>query len=77
MLAAEIADFPVAAYSVQQSNGKLEIIPNQIEPAPYGIATAKGSSLIVALQKAFDALVADGTYESLLRTWNLEAGELP
>jgi len=74
---AEIADFPVAAYSAQQSTGKLEVIPNQIEPAPYGIAVRKSSTpLSTALQKAFDEIKKNGKYDEILKKWNLEAGKL-
>jgi len=74
---AEMADFPVAAYSAQQSNGRLEVVPNQIEPAPYGIAVRKSSApLRDALQKAFDAIRKNGKYDEILKKWNLEAGKL-
>jgi len=75
---AEMADFPVAAYSAQQSNGDLEIIPNQIDPAPYGIAVRKSST---ALRDALTAALAEikksGKYDEILQKWNLEAGKLP
>ena len=74
---AEIADFPVAAYSAQQSNGSLEVLTNQIEPGQYGIAVRKSSTALKqALQKAFDAIKADGTYDQILAKWNLQAGKL-
>ena len=74
---AEIADFPVAAYSAAQSNGALEVIPNQIDPGPYGIAVRPDSDeLEEALQQAFDQLVEDGTYDEILEKWNLAAGAL-
>jgi polar amino acid transport system substrate-binding protein len=75
---AEMADFPVAAYSATQNEGKIELIPNyQIEPAPYGIALRKSSTALNdALQEAFDAIVADGTYDEILTKWSLEAGKL-
>jgi polar amino acid transport system substrate-binding protein len=75
---AELADFPVAAYSAQQSNGALEIVPNQIEPAPYGIAVRKTSKpLSDALTKAVAAIKKSGKYSEILKKWNLEAGALP
>ncbi len=75
---AEMADFPVAAYSAQLSNGALEIVPNQIEAAPYGIAVRKSSTALRdVLQAAFDELVATGVYLELLENWNLEDGKLP
>lgn len=73
---AEIADFPVAAYSAQLSGGKLEIIPNQIEPGAYGIAVRKASDLADALQQAMDAIRKSGKYDEILEKWNLEAGAL-
>lgn len=74
---AEIADFPVAAYSASQSDGELEIVPNQIDPAPYGIAMRPDSDeLEDVLQQAFDQVKEDGTYDNILETWNLSAGAL-
>ena len=75
---AEMADFPVAAYSAQKSEGKLEIIPNQIEPAPYGIAVRKTSKpLSDALTKAYAEIKKSGKLDEILKKWNLEAGKLP
>ncbi len=74
---AEMADFPVAAYSAQKSAGKLEVVPNQIEPAPYGIAIRKSSiALRDALQKAFVEIKKSGKYDEILKKWTLEAGKL-
>jgi polar amino acid transport system substrate-binding protein len=74
---AEMADFPVAAYSASQSNGALEVIENQIDPGPYGIAVRPDSDgLEEALQAALDQLIADGTYAEILEKWNLAAGAL-
>lgn len=74
---AEIADFPVAAYSASQSGGALEVIPNQIDPAPYGIAVRPDSDeLEQALQDALDQLIEDGTYADILEEWNLAAGAI-
>jgi polar amino acid transport system substrate-binding protein len=75
---AEMADFPVAAYSAQQSGGKLEIIPNQIDPAPYGVAVRKTSKpLSDALTKAYTAIKGNGKLDAILKKWSLEAGKLP
>jgi polar amino acid transport system substrate-binding protein len=74
---AEMADFPVAAYSAKQSSGRIEVIPNQIEPAPYGIAVRKESkALRDALAKAFDTIKKNGKYEEILKKWGLEAGKV-
>lgn len=74
---AEMADFPVAAYSALQSDGALEILDTQIDPAPYGIALRKSSTALRdALQAAFDQIVDDGTYAAILEEWDLSAGAL-
>ncbi len=74
---AEMADFPVAAYSAQQNEGKIELVDTQVEPGPYGIAVRKSSTALRdALQKAFDAIVADGTYAEIVVKWDLTAGAL-
>lgn len=74
---AEMADFPVAAYSAQQSGAKLEVVPNQIDPAPYGIAVRKTSKpLNDALTKALAAIRANGKYDEILKKWTLETGKL-
>lgn len=72
---AEMADFPVAAYSAQQNEGKIEIVPNQIDPAPYGIAVRKSSTALRdVLQQALDAIKASGEYLEILGAWDLESG---
>lgn len=74
---AEMADFPVAAYSSQQNEGEVELLDTQIDPGPYGIAVRKDSSeLREALQAAFDRIVEDGTYDEILEKWELTAGAL-
>ncbi len=73
----EMADFPVATYSAQQSGGRLEVVPNQIEPAPYGIAVRKDSKALQdVLAKAFAAIKASGKYDDILKKWSLEAGQV-
>lgn len=74
---AEMADYPVVAYSAKQSNGAVETIATQIEPQPYGIAVRKSSTdLRDVLKKAFDQIVEDGTYMEILKKWDLAVGAL-
>jgi polar amino acid transport system substrate-binding protein len=71
---ATAADSPVLAYAVLQTKGKLALAGKIFGEAPYGIAVAKKSSLAQALQEAFVAIKKDGTYDSILKKWGVEAG---
>jgi polar amino acid transport system substrate-binding protein len=71
---AELADSPVMAYAVQQSNNALELAGDVYEAAPYGYVVAKDSGLSEALQAAVQSLIDDGTYEDILKDWGLEDG---
>lgn len=76
---ADIADFPVAAYSARTSGGgnDFEVVGEQIDPAPYGIAVAKDkTALRDAVQEALRAVIADGTYDRILEKWGVGRGAL-
>jgi polar amino acid transport system substrate-binding protein len=73
---ATIGDFGPFAYVAQQSNGKFEVLDANYSPAPYGIAMPHGSALAPAVEKALDALVADGTYAKTLDKWGVSAGAI-
>jgi polar amino acid transport system substrate-binding protein len=74
---AEMADFPVAAYSSAQNEGEIDLVDTQIDPGPYGIAIRKSSTALRdAIQAAFDQIVEDGTYAEILEKWDLSAGAL-
>jgi polar amino acid transport system substrate-binding protein len=72
---AMLADSPVIAYAVKQSNGKLEAVGDIYDSAPYGYVVAKkNTDLANALAAALKALKADGTYEKVLTNWGVEQG---
>jgi len=71
------SDFPVAAYAVKTSGGgkDFEIVGDQVEAAPYGIAVAKNNDqLRDALKDALDAVIKNGEYEKIVAKWGVEAG---
>ncbi|MEV4431546.1 ABC transporter substrate-binding protein [Streptomyces sp. NPDC049555] len=73
------SDFPVAAYAVKTSGGgkDFEIVGDQVEAAPYGIAVAKDNAqLRDALKEALEAIVKNGTYEKVVKTWGVDAGAI-
>ncbi|WP_405869428.1 MULTISPECIES: ABC transporter substrate-binding protein [unclassified Streptomyces] len=71
------SDFPVAAYAVKTSGGgkDFQIVGEQVEAAPYGIAVAKDSTqLRDALQAALNAVIENGEYEKILTKWGVTDG---
>ncbi|POX55603.1 atrA protein [Streptomyces sp. Ru71] len=71
------SDFPVAAYAVKTSGGgnDFQIVGDQVEAAPYGIAVAKSSTqLRDALKAAVDAIIKNGEYQKILEKWGVTAG---
>ena len=64
-----MADTPVAAYAVKQSDGKFKISGGPYGNAPYGIAMSKDSGLQQPVLAAVKALMADGTYKKILDYW--------
>nr|BFE82570.1 ABC transporter substrate-binding protein [Planobispora longispora] len=73
---AYLDDFPPGAVAVQE-NSSLRISGPQIEAAPYGIAIGKGKgTLKKAVQQALYELFEDGTYDALLKKWEIAEGSL-
>ena len=75
--AAGSSDFPVAAYAVKTSGGgnDFQLVGEQVEAAPYGIAVAKNNTqLRDALKAALDAVIANGEYEKVIKKWGVEDG---
>ena len=71
-----LADSPVAAYAVKQSEGKLKLTGDAYDSAPYGIAINKKTGLTEAIQAAVQVLMDDGTYDAILKKWGLESGAI-
>jgi polar amino acid transport system substrate-binding protein len=71
-----MADSPVAAYIVKQSNGQFELTGEPYNSAPYGIAIPKESGLAAPVLEALKELMANGTYESILTTWGVQDGAI-
>jgi polar amino acid transport system substrate-binding protein len=78
-LAADLEDFPAAAYLARTSGGgnDYELLGSPSDPTPYGIAIAKkDTELRDAIVDALKDAILDGTYDKLLRKYNLHAGAL-
>ncbi|MEX1255247.1 MAG: ABC transporter substrate-binding protein [Dehalococcoidia bacterium] len=74
---ANLSDMPVASFDAEQSDGALEVVGTQIDPAPYGIVVRKGSpELKAAIEAAVAALMASNEYAEILADWGLESTAL-
>ncbi|MDQ6851471.1 MAG: ABC transporter substrate-binding protein [Actinomycetota bacterium] len=74
--AAISADSPVTAYAIKQSAGKLAPAGKITDAYKYGWPIKKGSTLVKAMQKALQALIADGSYAKICKKWGLQSGEI-
>jgi len=79
-VAALLNDLPSAVYiSKTAGDGKFfDVVPGEpINGGPYGIGVHKDSGgLTESVQKALQALVADGTYGKILDAWGVQQGAL-
>jgi polar amino acid transport system substrate-binding protein len=74
---AELADSPVVAYAVQQTNGQLDLIGDVYDSAPYGYVIAKDQTdFAQVIADAVQSLITDGTYQQVLEKWGVEAGAI-
>ena len=72
---AMLADSPIAAYAVKQTNGQLALVGDIYDSAPYGYAVDKDQKAFAdVLGEAVQALIADGTYKQVLDKWGVTAG---
>jgi polar amino acid transport system substrate-binding protein len=74
---AMLADSPIVGYAVKQTGGKLEIIGQTYDAAPYGYAIAKSAGTLKdAVLDALKELMADGTYQQILTKWGVQEGAI-
>jgi polar amino acid transport system substrate-binding protein len=72
---AELADSPVIAYAIKQTNGKLQQVGQVYDSAPYGIVVPKGQGdYAKAIQAGMQKLIDSGVYENILTKWGVQAG---
>jgi polar amino acid transport system substrate-binding protein len=71
-----MADSPVAAYIVKQSNGQFKVSGKSYGTAPYGIAIPKGNGMAKPILAALKELISSGTYMSVLTKWGIQAGAI-
>jgi polar amino acid transport system substrate-binding protein len=75
---AMLADSPVCAYAVKQTNGQLALVGDIYDSAPYGYVLPKdqADTMGAAILGALQALISDGSYKTILSKWGVEAGAI-
>ncbi|MGA7984355.1 MAG: ABC transporter substrate-binding protein [Burkholderiales bacterium] len=77
-VAAFLGNSPVMVYLAKTAGGGtiFDVVQGHVyQPVPLGIGVAKSNpQLRDALQKALDALIADGSYRKILEKWGVEDG---
>jgi polar amino acid transport system substrate-binding protein len=74
---ATLADSPVMAYAVKQTNGQLELLGDAYDTYFYGsVMKQDQAEFAQAVADAVKALIADGTYKSILDKWGVSAGAI-
>jgi len=71
-----MADSPVVAYQIKQANGAFKLIGKSYGFKPYGIAIPKTSGMTTPILAALKAIIANGTYHTILSKWGLLEGAI-
>jgi polar amino acid transport system substrate-binding protein len=67
----DYADSPIIAYQVRKLGVAVRSSPT-FGAAPYGLALPKGNGMAKPVLEALKVLMADGTYASILKKWELQ-----
>jgi polar amino acid transport system substrate-binding protein len=71
-----MADSPVVAYQIKQSNGQFKLIGKSYAFAPYGFAIPKTSGMTTPILAALKVLMANGKYLAILTKWGIQSGAI-
>ena len=71
-----MADSPVVAYQIKQSDGAFKLVGKTYNFAPYGLAIPKTTGMTTPIQAALKVLIANGEYHAILAKWGLEEGAI-
>jgi len=71
-----MADSPVVAYQIKQSNGAFKLIGESYNFKPYGFAIAKTAGMTTPILAAVKHLMSNGTYTQILTKWGIQSGAI-
>jgi polar amino acid transport system substrate-binding protein len=74
---AVLADSPIVAYAVSKTEGKLALLGDIYDSAPYGYVVKQDQAEFAQLlADALKATIADGSYKAALTKWGVDAGAI-
>jgi polar amino acid transport system substrate-binding protein len=71
----DYADSPIIAYQVRQLGVSVRSSPT-FGAAPYGLALPKGNGMAKPVLEALKLLMANGTYNTILKKWELTSAAI-
>jgi polar amino acid transport system substrate-binding protein len=71
-----MADSPVVAYQIKQSNGAFKLIGKTYAFAPYGLAIPKTTGITQSVNDALKVLIENGKYKQILEKWGVQEGAI-
>jgi polar amino acid transport system substrate-binding protein len=71
----DYADSPIIAYQVRKLGVSVRSSPT-FGAAPYGLAIPKGNGMAKPVLEALKVLMANGTYTTILKKWELESAAI-
>jgi polar amino acid transport system substrate-binding protein len=71
----DFADSPIIAYQVRKLGVEVRSSPT-FGIAPYGLALPKGNGMAKPVLEALKVLMANGTYASILKKWEIQAAAI-
>ncbi|MGF1427784.1 ABC transporter substrate-binding protein [Kitasatospora sp. LaBMicrA B282] len=78
--AADLNDYPIAAYNTEPDRGgsRYQVAGAMMQTSPYGITVNKSDgTLRDVISKALDQLIRNGDYDKIMTRWNARDGEVP
>ena len=71
-----MADSPVVAYQIKQSDGAFKLVGKTYAFAPYGFAVPKTTGMTTPLLAALKLIISNGEYHAILAKWGLTEGAI-
>jgi polar amino acid transport system substrate-binding protein len=71
-----MADSPVVAYQIKQSDGAFKLVGKSYAFAPYGFAVPKTTGMTTPLLAAMKLIISNGEYHAILEKWGLTEGAI-